>query len=81
MSWCPVPFHLIPLLADTPIQASSNRLDSFKDVETELSHLANLETVYLEHNPLQVSAMTTYRRKVKLLLPQIKQIDAQAVRL
>ncbi len=40
-----------------------------------------LDTVYFEGNPLQREAMATYRNKVKLALPQVKQIDASKCRL
>ncbi|MCJ1309765.1 hypothetical protein MMC25_003426 [Agyrium rufum] len=56
--------------------ASSNLLDSFEDLEKELGNKKNLETVYLEGNPLMKTAGVSYRTKVKLALPQVKQIDA-----
>lgn len=60
--------------------ASNNQLSSFEELERELSGKENLETVYLEGNPLQRQNAATYRNKVKLALPQIKQIDATFVR-
>lgn len=56
--------------------ASSNRLVDFREVERELADKENLETVYFEMNPLQLSGPAVYRNKVRLALPQIKQIDA-----
>lgn len=56
--------------------ASSNLLDSFEEVERELAGTEALETVYLEANPLQLRGPAVYRNKVRLALPQVKQIDA-----
>jgi protein phosphatase 1 regulatory subunit 7 len=56
--------------------ASSNLLDSFQEIERELGKLEELHTVYFEHNPLQKHAGTTYRRKIRLCLKAVKQIDA-----
>lgn len=56
--------------------ANNNQLSSLQEVESELKHLAELETVYLEHNPLQQTAGPRYRAKIADLLPQVKQIDA-----
>ncbi|KAF2634624.1 L domain-like protein [Massarina eburnea CBS 473.64] len=60
--------------------ASSCKLDSFDEVENELGGLQELETVYLEGNPLQKRQMALYRNKVRLALPRVKQIDATFVR-
>lgn len=38
--------------------------------------MKDLDTVYLEANPLQKTAGANYRRKVMLALPQVNQIDA-----
>ena len=56
--------------------ASSNQLDSFEEVEQELKDKMELETVYLEMNPLQLRSPALYRNKVRLALPKIKKIDA-----
>jgi len=56
--------------------ASSNKLSSFEEVERELVDKEHLETVYFEGNPLQTNGMAVYRNKVRLALPQVKQIDA-----
>lgn len=58
------------------VWASSNGLSSFEEVERELRDKEKLETVYFEGNPLQLKAPALYRNKVRLALPQIKQIDA-----
>lgn len=58
--------------------ASSNELSSFAEVERELKDKENLETVYFEGNPLQTRGPAVYRNKVRLALPQVKQIDASA---
>jgi protein phosphatase 1 regulatory subunit 7 len=60
--------------------ASSNLLESFQEIETELGGLEGLHTVYFEHNPLQKTAGATYRNKLRLILKAIKQIDATFVR-
>lgn len=60
--------------------ASSNQLADFRDVERELGGKIKLETVYFEANPLQINGPVVYRNKVKLALPQVKQIDATFVR-
>lgn len=41
--------------------------------------MAFLETIYLEGNPCQQVESTSYRRKIMLALPQVKQIDATSV--
>jgi protein phosphatase 1 regulatory subunit 7 len=56
--------------------ASNCKLDSFQEIEAQLRDKKELETVYFEGNPLQRKQMALYRNKVKLALPQIKQIDA-----
>ena len=56
--------------------ASSNDLNSFSDVERELSNKPRLRTVYFEGNPLQRDNEVTYRNKIRLALPQITKIDA-----
>jgi protein phosphatase 1 regulatory subunit 7 len=59
-------------------QANSNLLptETFADLETQLKDKPRLETVYLEGNPMQKENRATYRNKIRLALPQIKQIDA-----
>ena len=56
--------------------ASSNKFSDFREVEKELKDKENLETVYFEGNPLQTSGPAVYRNKIRLMLPQVKQIDA-----
>lgn len=60
--------------------ASSNKLSDFREVERELADKEHLETVYFEMNPLQLTAPAVYRNKIRLALPQVKQIDATYVR-
>lgn len=57
-------------------QANNNQISSLRALDTQLRPLAKLETVYLEGNPVQMSDMAGYRRKVILALPQVKQVDA-----
>ena len=56
--------------------ASSNLLLSFEEIERELKDKEKLTTVYFEANPLQFQNPALYRNKVRLALPQIRQIDA-----
>lgn len=58
------------------VWASSNQLSSFDEIEKELADKKELTTVYFEGNPLQTKSPALYRNKVRLALPQIKQIDA-----
>lgn len=60
--------------------ASANGFKDFREVERELADKENLETVYFEANPLQLNGPAVYRNKIRLALPQIKQIDATFVR-
>jgi protein phosphatase 1 regulatory subunit 7 len=60
--------------------ASWCKLESFDEVEKQLSNKERLETVYFEGNPLQIKNPVLYRNKVRLALPKIKQIDATFVR-
>jgi protein phosphatase 1 regulatory subunit 7 len=61
--------------------ASNNLLSNFDEVERELKDKKELETVYFEGNPLQTKGPAVYRNKVRLALPQIKQIDASTLNL
>lgn len=67
------------LPAPLTVQASNNQLAEFADIESQLAGLSQLETVYLEGNPLQRDLAAAYRRRVMLALPQVKQIDATCV--
>ncbi|KAL8884047.1 MAG: hypothetical protein Q9192_006936 [Flavoplaca navasiana] len=62
------------------VWASSNQLASFDEVERELADKNELTTVYFEGNPLQTKSPALYRNKVRLALPQVKQIDATFIR-
>ena len=56
-------------------------MSAWKEIES-LVPLKKLETVYLERNPIyydagnKLKADPSYRRKIKLTLPWVKQIDA-----
>ena len=65
-----------PTRAKLTAQASGNQIPNLRALDTQLAHLQNLETVYLEGNPCQTNDRSGYRRKVMLALPQVKQIDA-----
>jgi protein phosphatase 1 regulatory subunit 7 len=56
--------------------ASYNQIGDFAEVESELKPMAKLNTVYFEGNPLQLKNPILYRNKVRLMLPQVMQIDA-----
>jgi hypothetical protein len=56
--------------------ASSNLFESFDEFEQELGQIKALTTVYFEGNPVQLNNRVTYRNKIRLALPQVKQIDA-----
>lgn len=56
--------------------ASYCRFSDFAEVERELADKKELNTVYFEGTPLQLRQPVLYRNKVRLALPQIKQIDA-----
>lgn len=45
-------------------------------MERELKEKEELNTVYFEGNPLQLRQPALYRNKVRLALPQVRQIDA-----
>jgi protein phosphatase 1 regulatory subunit 7 len=56
--------------------ASNCQISDFAEVERELKDKEELNTVYFEGNPLQSKQPAVYRNKVRLMLPQLKQIDA-----
>jgi protein phosphatase 1 regulatory subunit 7 len=56
--------------------ASNCQIGDFAEVETELKNKEELSTVYFEGNPLQLKGPAVYRNKIRLALPQLKQIDA-----
>ncbi|KAF4589411.1 Protein phosphatase 1 regulatory subunit SDS22 [Ophiocordyceps camponoti-floridani] len=60
--------------------ASYNKLADLADVESVLKDKQHLTTVYFEGNPLQLRGPTLYRNKVRLALPQVRQIDATYVK-
>ena len=71
--------NLENLSANTQLEdfwASHNEIASFIEVERELRDKKELATVYFEGNPLQRNNEVTYRNKIRLALPQVKQIDA-----
>lgn len=58
---------------------NTNKITSLQSLETQLKHIASLDTVYLEQNPVQEKEGVHYRRKIILALPQISQLDATYV--
>lgn len=66
-------------------QFNDNQVSTWDNVDA-LIPLKNLETVYLERNPIWYDPSdnkkvdVNYRRKIKLALPWIKQIDATLAR-
>ena len=73
-------FHSFSLM-----QFNNNRISEWNDVQ-QLAQLKSLETVYLEHNPIWQDKSApgredaNYRRKIMLMVPWVKQIDATYVR-
>jgi protein phosphatase 1 regulatory subunit 7 len=55
-----------------------NQIPDLQTLISELGATTTLETLYLEGNPCQMND-EAYRRKVKLYLPQLQQIDATCV--
>jgi hypothetical protein len=60
-------------------QLNNNKIADLRALEPQLKNMAFLETIYLEGNPCQQVESTSYRRKIMLALPQVKQIDATSV--
>ena len=60
-------------------QLNNNKIPDLNALEPQLKHLTSFETIYLEGNPCQQSEGASYRRKIMLSLPQVKQIDATCV--
>ncbi|KAG9240587.1 protein phosphatase-like protein PP1 regulatory subunit sds22 [Calycina marina] len=60
--------------------ASYNQFGDFNEIESEMKDLKKLTTVYFEGNPLQLIQPALYRNKVRLMLPQLIQIDATHLR-
>jgi protein phosphatase 1 regulatory subunit 7 len=58
------------------LQLNGNQIPDLSTLEPQLRHIASLETIYLEANPVQATEGAHYRRKIMLALPQLKQIDA-----
>lgn len=58
--------------------ANDNQITSINCLEAQLgpTKCPDLNTVYLENNPVQRQEGSSYRTKIKLALPQIHQIDA-----
>ena len=59
------------------LQFNGNQLDHWPDIE-QLKNATKLQTVYFEHNPIAKDPM--YRKKIKLTLPSLTQIDATFTR-
>lgn len=68
--------NLSPLTHLEELWASYCQIEDFAEVERELKDKEELTTVYFEGNPLQLKGPAVYRNKVRLALPQLKQIDA-----
>ncbi|EEB09742.2 protein phosphatase regulatory subunit Sds22 [Schizosaccharomyces japonicus yFS275] len=68
--------HLKGLKHLEELWASNNQISSFAEVEEQLGDKEELNTVYFEGNPLQTSNRAAYVNKVRLCLPQIRQLDA-----
>lgn len=64
-------------------QANDNKVKDISVLEKYLGVqcMPELETLYVEGNPIQRELGTAYRRKVQLILPQVRQLDATYVTL
>lgn len=60
-------------------QLNNNKITDLRALEPQLKNMTDLETIYLEGNPCQQVEGASYRRKIMLALPQVKQIDATSV--
>jgi hypothetical protein len=60
-------------------QLNNNKITDLRALEPQLKNMTHLETIYLEGNPCQQVEGASYRRKIMLALPQVKQIDATSV--
>ena len=67
---------LAPLTKLEEFWASYNQFADLAEIERELRDKEKLTTVYFEGNPLEQRNPVLYRNKVRLALPQLKQIDA-----
>ena len=56
---------------------NDNHISDWNEIRN-IEHMKNLATVYFERNPIQKNA--DYRRKLKLALPSLSQIDATLCR-
>ena len=72
---------LIPLLLKSDKQLNGNKIIDLRDLESQLSSISTLATLYLEGNPCQDAEGASYRRKVMIALPQLLQIYATFVTL
>ena len=74
-------FEYFPHLTDAPyligFQINDNNISDWTCIE-KLGVLTKLTTVYLERNP--VAEDPAYRRKLKMLIPSLTQIDATLCR-
>ena len=61
-------------------QANNNTIDDWNNVQV-LEKCKLLNTVYLEHNPVQVNFKEQYRRRLQAMLPKLIQIDSTYTRL
>jgi len=66
-----IPVESLPKLED--LWLSENQINSFEDL-SHLGKLSNLQTIYLEHNP--VAKDYEYRIRLGKIIPSLTQIDA-----
>ncbi|KAH7884510.1 hypothetical protein F5I97DRAFT_1890018 [Phlebopus sp. FC_14] len=55
---------------------NGNKIPDLGALEAQLKQITSLQTIYLEGNPCQEREGASYRRKIMLYLPQLRQIDA-----
>ena len=58
---------------------NDNQISDWNEIRN-IEHMRNLATVYFERNPIQIQKSGDYRRKLKLALPSLTQIDATLCR-
>ncbi len=57
---------------------NDNQVEDWRNLEAVLGKLPALQTLYLERNPVAADPM--YRKKLMLIAPKLRQIDATMCR-
>ncbi|KZP31664.1 L domain-like protein [Athelia psychrophila] len=72
--------NIVHLTRLEEVWLNNNKITTLQTLEPQLRTATALETIYLEGNPVQESEGGNYRRKIKMALPQLSQIDATYVK-